>query len=138
MFDEAEFQRWFKSAKLTLESARNDLVSSSYNWACFKAHQAVEKAFKALLWGLGKPKHGHSLVSLLNELRNLGLNIPTDVVEYSIELSKYYTITRYPDTWESGIPEEYFTEREARDAVLKAEKILKWVEEMWRELSRRE
>lgn len=31
----------------------------------FKIHQAVEKALKAFLWGLGRPRPGHSLTYLL-------------------------------------------------------------------------
>ncbi|MCY0883814.1 MAG: HEPN domain-containing protein [Acidianus infernus] len=30
------------SAKQTLESARSDLNSGFYNWACFKSQQAAE------------------------------------------------------------------------------------------------
>lgn len=51
--DDAEFERWMRSALKTLESARRDLEFGDYNWACFKAHQVVEKALKAVLWGLG-------------------------------------------------------------------------------------
>ena len=59
--DEGEFERWKRSALRTLESARRDLDGGDYNWACFKSHQAAEKALKALLWGVGRPRSGHAL-----------------------------------------------------------------------------
>jgi len=49
--DVSEYERWTRSAVRTLESAERDAEHGDYNWACFKAHQAAEKALKALLWG---------------------------------------------------------------------------------------
>jgi len=51
-----------------------------------------------------------------------------------MRLDKYYTATRYPDVWESGIPEEYFSRREAEEAVERAGRIIGWVRERWRSL----
>jgi len=62
--DEGEFERWMRSAEATLSSARRDAEGGDYGWACFKAHQAAEKALKALLWGSGNPTYGHSLKRL--------------------------------------------------------------------------
>jgi HEPN domain-containing protein len=59
--DVDEYERWMKSAIKTLESARRDIKQGDYNWACFKAYQAGEKALKALLWGAGLPRTGHAL-----------------------------------------------------------------------------
>ena len=137
VFDEREFERWVRSAWATLDSARSDIEGGFFNWACFKAHQVAEKALKAVLWGVGRPRLGHSLVVLLREVEGLGLSVPGDVREYCFLLSKYYMITRYPDTWDTGIPEEYFTRREAEEAVKAARRILEWVEDVWRELRRR-
>jgi len=136
--NDGEFARWMRSARATLESARADLESGFYNWACFKAHQATEKALKAVLWGAGRPAVGHSLVALATEVERLGLEVPADVREHCYALSKYYTITRYPDAWESGAPEDYFTRREAEEAISAAERVLAWVEGVWRGLRGRE
>lgn len=134
--DVQEFERWFESAKRTIMSAFADLSSGYYNWSCFKAHQATEKGLKALLWGLGQPRVGHSLVSLLKDIQDLGVDIPSDIREKCFTLSKYYMITRYPDTWESGIPEDYFSEKDARDAISAANEILDWVRDIWQKLSK--
>jgi len=136
VFDEEEFNRWFNSALKTLESARVDHAHRFYNWACFKAHQAAEKAIKAFLWGLGKPQTGHSLPVLISKLREVLGNIPENVVEFCMRLNKYYIPTRYPDVWSEGIPEEQYTEKESSEAINMAEGVLRWVMETWRLLKR--
>ncbi len=137
--DREEFERWFRASRRTSESARADLDAGFYDWACFKAQQSAEMALKALLWGCGKPRAGHSLIGLLRFIGgDLGIEAPSDIREASARLSRYYTITRYPNTWASGIPSEYITRREAIEALRYADKIVGWVEEIWRRLSERE
>jgi len=136
--DEGEFGRWMRSALRTLESARRDLEAGDYSWACFKAHQAVEKALKALLWGIGRPRVGYSLVHILNYLaEGTGIEPPETITYACAILSKYYTTTRYPDVWSEGIPEDYYSRREAEEAIRLAKEVIRWVEEVWRGLSRR-
>jgi|UniRef100_A0A7J2T9F1 Uncharacterized conserved protein related to C-terminal domain of eukaryotic chaperone, SACSIN len=137
--DENEYSRWIRSAELTLESAKKDLEFGDYSWACFKAHQAVEKALKAFLWGIGKPRVGHSLTYLLRYLSDTLNEKPSDDVVYACSvLDKYYIPTRYPDVWVEGIPEEYFTQREAEEAIKLALRVIEWVKELWQRLSRRD
>jgi HEPN domain-containing protein len=138
LLDEGEFRRWIESARRTLRSAVRDLEGGDYNWACFKAHQAAEKALKALLWGVGRPRVGHSLPKLLQQIEEeLGIRAPGEVREACIRLNKLYTPTRYPDVWSEGIPEEYYSESEAREAISQAGRVIGWVEEIWRRLSGR-
>lgn len=132
--DESEFKRWMLSARKTLESATRDARAGDYNWACFKAHQAAEKALKALLWGLGEPAIGHSLTVLVEHLVQLGLPVSDRARELAARLSKFYTPTRYPDVWESGIPEDYYTESEAEEAIRWADEIINWAEAVWKSL----
>jgi len=54
VFDEEKYCRWVRGARITLESARYDVEHGFFNWACFKARQAAEKALKAVLWGAGR------------------------------------------------------------------------------------
>lgn len=137
MLDHSEYRRWMASAQRTLDSARRDIVHGDYNWACFKAHQAAEKALKALLWGIGRPTPGHSLVHLLQAImRETGASVPEEVVEAASRLSKHYVPTRYPDAWSEGIPEDYYTRREAEEAVQAASLIIDWVAGAWKRLSR--
>jgi len=39
---------WMDEAEWDLEHAKNDMKSGFYNWACFSAQQASEKAVKAV------------------------------------------------------------------------------------------
>lgn len=135
--DWREFERWMKSAERTLESARRDLAAGDYNWACFKAQQAAEKALKALLWGVGEPRPGHSLPQLAEAIEALGIDVPPDVKERCYRLSKFYVPTRYPDAWSEGAPEDYYSRGEAEEAIKMASGVVEWAEEVWRELSRR-
>ena len=124
--DEGEFERWMASARRTLESARRDAEAGDYNWACFKAHQAAGKALKALLWGLGEPAVGRSPVALAGRLSQLGLPVGERIRELAARLSKFYAPTRYPDVWESGIPEDYYTRSEAEEAIKRAGEVIAW------------
>ncbi|MEZ0345247.1 MAG: HEPN domain-containing protein [Infirmifilum sp.] len=132
--DEKEYERWMSSARRTLQSAGRDLEAGDYNWACFKAHQAAEKALKALLWGAGSPTYGHSLVVLVEQLASQGFEVDDRVRELAARLSKLYTPTRYPDVWVEGTPEDYYTKLEALEAIRWAEELLSWVERKWRSL----
>ena len=135
--DYEEYSRWMKSAYLTLDSARRDKESGDHTWACFKAHQAAEKALKALLWGVGEPTTGHSLVKLLNATQEtLAKKAPGEISDAALKLSRYYIPTRYPDVWSEGIPEEYYSASDSEEAITLAKKVIEWVEEEWRELER--
>jgi len=39
--------------------------------------------------------------------------------------------------WSEGIPEDYYSRREAEEAIRLAKEVIRWVEEVWRRLSRR-
>lgn len=45
----ARYEDWMRQARRDLRHARNSLESEDYEWACFAAQQAAEKAVKALL-----------------------------------------------------------------------------------------
>ena len=135
--DYGEYNRWMRSAYLTLDSARRDKASGDHVWACFKAHQAAEKALKAILWGIGEPTPGHSLVKLLNTVQEkLAKKAPEKISEAALKLSRYYIPTRYPDVWSEGVPEEYYSASDSEEAVELAERMMEWVEETWRGLER--
>lgn len=134
MLDREEFERWFRTAMRNLESARGDMERSDHNWACFKSHQAAELALKALLHGLGLPTYGHSVVKMLKNLADKGLNASEELWNFARELDKYYIPTRYPNAWVEGSPFEYYTVEDANKAINASKHILKWVEDAWRSL----
>ncbi|MGC9153150.1 MAG: HEPN domain-containing protein [Vulcanisaeta sp.] len=131
--DNEEFNRWILMARRTLDSARGDEDRGDYNWACFKAHQASEFAVKAFLYGVGRPVRGHSITHLLNELSKM-FPVPDDVVDLGKFLDKFYVPTRYVGAWSEGVPYEYFTRGDAEMAIKAAERIVLFVEDLWRGL----
>lgn len=132
MLDKTEYERWFKTARRNIESARGDVERGDYSWACFKSHQAAELALKAILHGLGLPAYGHSLTRLLSELAGHNVNVPDELWNYTRELDRYYIPTRYPNAWPEGSPFDYYTSIDAMRAIYVSERILQWVEYTWR------
>jgi len=132
MLDEAEYERWMAQARHTLRSAEVDLREGFYDWACFKSHQAAELAVKALLWGLGRPRYGHSLLHLASEVEGLYGELRGILAR----LDKFYVAPRYADMWAEGSPHEYYTRGEAEEAVEWARTVLARVEELWSTLRR--
>jgi HEPN domain-containing protein len=117
---------WLKQAKRDLEHARMDLAEGFYEWGCFSAQQASEKALKALYQHMNALAWGHSVRELLQNLSD------KFEIEHLMEgakiLDKYYIPARYPNGFETGAPMEYFTEKEAREAVEYADKIIRFCE----------
>jgi HEPN domain-containing protein len=114
---------WLRQAEKDLEKAKLDLDWGYYEWACFTSHQAAEKAIKAVFQHIHGDAWGHGTKALLE-------NLPYDDRMVSIEdaklLDKLYIPTRYPNGLPEGIPHDYFTRKEAEDAVRAASRIYEW------------
>jgi HEPN domain-containing protein len=91
---------------------------------------------KALLWGVGKPAFSHSPIKLVDKVFEVSGGRVERVTDNCMRLDKYYTATRYPDVWESGFPEEYFSSGEAEEALDRDAKVIEWVKAVWASLSR--
>jgi HEPN domain-containing protein len=74
-----------------------------YDWACFSAQQAAEKAIKAIFQKLGAEAWGHDVFALLEHLHPL-YAVPEDLMNAAAELDSAYTGARYPNTHPSGAP----------------------------------
>jgi Uncharacterized conserved protein related to C-terminal domain of eukaryotic chaperone, SACSIN len=59
---------WFRQSLRDLELAERIMDAGYYEWACFVAQQAAEKAVKALYQHLGMEVWGHSVSRMLEEL----------------------------------------------------------------------
>ena len=115
---------WFRQAERDLSHAEKSLRDRDYEWACFAAQQAAEKALKALHLFLGQDVWGHVLVKLLEELPFL---VPEDIREGAYVLDTYYIPTRYPNGFPEGAPFEHYHVKQAEEAVEYARKILEFV-----------
>jgi HEPN domain-containing protein len=120
---------WLHEARYSLEDARFALERARWSLVTFLAHQAVEKALKALWIHVRRepPPRTHVLPELLPE----GVDVGADV-EDLYWLSKYYTVSRYPDA-AGGPPSMLIVEWEARRALEVASKVVSRVEELLRD-----
>jgi HEPN domain-containing protein len=116
---------WFRQAEADLRHARNAREDADYNWSAFAAHQAVDKAIKAVFQRHHLDAWGHTLSVLLVNLPE-DLRPPTELVDQAKELDKHYIPTRYPSGFERGAPVDFYTRREADLAIANGEAILEW------------
>ncbi len=116
-------QDWMDEAIGDLEHARSDLQHGFYNWACFSAQQAAEKAVKAVFQKMGAEAWGHSVADLLQELSRHH-SVASELVDGALELDKVYIPARYPNAHPSGSPRQRYTEREASRLIGYAEEIV--------------
>ncbi|MCS7261779.1 MAG: HEPN domain-containing protein [Anaerolineae bacterium] len=114
---------WLRQAEADLRHARNALASGDYEWSCFAAHQAGEKALKALFRRLGMDAWGHTLTALIG---NLPAPARPDeaLIQCAKVLDKHYIPTRYPNGFDSGAPTDFYTAQEAEQAIECADRIV--------------
>jgi HEPN domain-containing protein len=114
---------WLSQARSDLAHARNDLTDGFFDWACFSAQQAAEKAVKALLMARGAEPWGHASADLLRSARTI-VAVPDDLIDAALELDKAYISARYPDAHPSGSPHDRYTRGEAQRMVDNATSIV--------------
>ena len=116
---------WLAQAKRDLEKAHLDLEHAYYEWACFTAHQAAEKAVKAVFQAQGRSIRGHALLQMLPEIQK-GARGPEELLHAARVLDRYYIEARYPNGFASGAPMEYFDQILATEAIHAADEIVRF------------
>ena len=116
---------WLRQAEADLRHAHHARDDGDYNWSAFAAHQAVEKAIKAVFQRRHLDAWGHTLSVLLESLRPV-LEPSPDLVDVAKELDKHYIPTRDPNGFERGAPVDFYTRREAEQAIGNAEALIEW------------
>ena len=116
-----------RQAEEDLEAARTLLDAKKYYMVCFVSQQAAEKALKAYLYAQGEEflfshsvwklcqsssKYDEEFAALRSKVKNLDM---------------YYTEARYPNSLDSGIPAEFFEEKDASQARKMAEEVIIFV-----------
>jgi HEPN domain-containing protein len=114
---------WFRQAQHDLAKARLDQQSQYFEWACFTAHQAAEKAVKAVYYARHGEARGHGVRELLT---SLGLPVAEALLGLAASLDRFYIPTRYPNGLPAGTPHDYFAPADAEQAIEAAEAILVW------------
>jgi HEPN domain-containing protein len=118
---------WFRQAKRDYEKAALDFEHGFYEWCCFTAQQAGEKALKALYYRLNQSVRGHSLVRMLEGLASR-MAIPEEIYHHARVLDRYYREARYPNGFPEGSPFEFFDKEIAQEALCASRKILEFCE----------
>ncbi len=116
---------WIRQAERDLETGRWLIKGGFSEWACFLFQQAAEKAVRAVYKRLGDEAWGHSVLNLLQGLREK-VDVQEEVVEAGRILDRFYIPSRYPNGWHQGIPADYITREEAENALACAQKVIRF------------
>ena len=115
-----------QQAERDLEQAISSQAGNRHEWACFAAHQAAEKAVKALHLRHGQDAWGHLIARLLSELPS-ACGVPLLLIEKGRVLDTFYIPTRYPDSHPEGAPFEHYGPLQSQEAVDHARAIVEFV-----------
>ena len=117
---------WFRQAERDLAHARKATALGEFEWVCFAAQQAAEKAVKALHEAHGGHGWGHAILKLLEDLEEV-MVVPDRMKDAARVLDLMYIPTRYPNGFDNGIPGDYFTTRDAERAIEESHALLEFV-----------
>lgn len=114
---------WMRQAERDLEQAEDSRAADRHEWACFAAHQAAEKAVKALHLHLGQEAWGHLVARLLTDLPDKA-EAPPELVDRAKILDNYYIPARYPNGHPEGAPFEHYGRLQSEGAIEHARAVL--------------
>lgn len=117
---------WLKQGLRDLEQAEDSRRAGRHEWACFAAHQAAEKAVKALHLHLGQEAWGHVLARLLTELPET-VTVEGELIEKGRVLDNFYIPTRYPNSHSEGASFEHYGHLQSGEAIQYASEIIEFV-----------
>jgi HEPN domain-containing protein len=117
---------WLQQAEHDLGQAEDSARSGRHDWACFAAHQAAEKAVKALHLRHGQEAWGHVIARLMETIPAVA-RAPGSLVEAARILDNYYIPARYPNGHTEGPAFEHFGALQSEQAIRHAREILEYV-----------
>jgi HEPN domain-containing protein len=123
--EKATALEWLQRAKGDLALSKQAKPKEAF-WEdlCFHAQQAAEKAVKAvLLWRDVTFPYVHDLEALLTAMEKAGHSVPEELWDAD-DLSRYAVETRYPG------PAPPVTEADYQQAVVLAERVVRWAEQI--------
>lgn len=120
------YRDWLEQAERDLSRAEIDIQYEYWEWACFTAQQAAEKAVKALLMNRGMSAWGHAITPMLRRLSVEGVPVPDAAIGQAQLLDAYYIPTRYPNGFTEGKPADYYNAQKAKEAVDAAGDLLRF------------
>jgi len=126
------FEVWLSQAKFDLAAAHNSVNHGYYEWACFQAEQAGEKALKSVIVYHGKsaPKL-HKLGVLIGIVKSIDPRFRGIHIDIA-ELQSYTFSARYPFLIPGNFetPHDYITKEDAEACIKEAQTILNLITEL--------
>lgn len=117
---------WLRQAMKDLNHAEVSRKNGDHEWACFAAHQAGEKAVKALHLYMGQEAWGHVIARLLKDLPK-EIAVEEELIEKAKVLDNFYIPARYPDSHPDGAPFEHYGPLQSGEAIKYASEIIEFV-----------
>ena len=108
-----------------MKAAENSAAAGYHEWAAFGAQQSAEKAVTALVQSLHGSERGHSIIALLEHLRD-SMEMPEAIVEAGRDLDQVYITARYPNGFAAGVPADYFSDKTSQRLLGHARSILEF------------
>jgi len=118
---------WIDQAQRDIAQAKASLRDGFYEWACFAAQQAAEKAVKGLTQSLGGEPWGHSVTGLIDALPEHVK--PLHLRDGAMELDQAYIPSRYPNAHPAGSPGAAFTKKMSERLIGYGEQIVAYCRE---------
>jgi len=128
-----EAERWFACAEDDREASSVLYDHKKYAQACFFLHQSAEKSLKAIYYFLGEEGWGHSLFSLIEDLKEIDKSIYDKFEGLKEEvkgIDRFYIPTRYPNGLIDILPFQAFGEKDYLNTEGVVDKILKITKEI--------
>lgn len=120
---------WFSQAKFDLKAAEDSMNNENYEWSCFQAQQAAEKALKAYLYIKRRRNiFTHSIKNLVDQASDFNKKFLE--LKNARILDQYYIPTRYPNGLPGNVPHNYYLKEDAQKCVKSAHKVISLVGEI--------
>ena len=119
------YHDWFSQSKRDIEQALDSQKDGRHEWSCFAAHQAAEKAVKALHQYHNQEAWGHVVRKLLEELP-ASVSTPDGLLDKARVLDSYYIPTRYANGHPEGAPFEHYGKLQSEEAIKYAREIIEF------------
>ncbi|HWQ65659.1 MAG TPA: HEPN domain-containing protein [Methanospirillum sp.] len=120
---------WFTQARHDLETAGKNADNGAYEWACFIAEQAAEKALKAVYQKKNAEAWGHSVSDLLRGIDHW-VEVSDELIRAARRLDSLYIPTRYPNGHSHGVPHDQYDKEDSDSAIRSAGAILRFCEDI--------
>lgn len=117
------FEDLFEDAEDFLSSAQDLFLTKRWSKVCFLSQQAAEIAVKGAVNATGRERRGHDVHKLLEELA-MHKKEALQFIDDAKMLDQYYIPTRYMNAFAEGSAKAHFTQRQAKEAIEMAEKII--------------